>query len=294
MATACLTSRYVLTRRCLNGVLSTPIVHSHFFAPLQKRVSMRVSPFQMVRYFSGANLLLIDPLLMSGTLVIGNIWSANSGCDLDSSCCRAIFRDPAIYPEPEVFKPERFINPDGRLRDDLLLLSAFGYGKRIYPGTWALRRYDAVYLRHLSALAFPHRDSARWSGKVFGIQIYSLIRQVTPPLFVRKRGNKSDGFLAIRNRSHALSLPGMKGPRSLLLQIPWRVEFFGQVPFPAQNVRYSPESSWLLRRNIHPISSCVRIFEPLLIHLALILKTSALALEFEYHCLLSLSDEWTS
>jgi cytochrome P450 len=55
-----------------------------------------------------------------GALVIGNTW--------------AIFRDPAIYPEPDVFKPERFINPDGSLRDDPLLSSAFGYGKRICPG----------------------------------------------------------------------------------------------------------------------------------------------------------------
>ncbi|KAF8268841.1 cytochrome P450 [Lactarius quietus] len=55
-----------------------------------------------------------------GALVIGNTW--------------AILRDPAIYPEPDVFKPERFLNSDGSLRDDPLLSSAFGYGKRICPG----------------------------------------------------------------------------------------------------------------------------------------------------------------
>ena len=47
---------------------------------------------------------------------------------------RAVFRDPSIYPEPDVFKPERFLNPDGSLRDDPLVTSAFGYGKRICPG----------------------------------------------------------------------------------------------------------------------------------------------------------------
>jgi cytochrome P450 len=56
----------------------------------------------------------------------------NSGDDL--IFCRAIFHDPSIYPEPDVFKPERFLNPDGGLRDDPVLLSAFGYGKRICPG----------------------------------------------------------------------------------------------------------------------------------------------------------------
>ena len=42
--------------------------------------------------------------------------------------------DPAFYPEPDAFKPERFLNADGSLRDDPVLLSAFGFGKRICPG----------------------------------------------------------------------------------------------------------------------------------------------------------------
>jgi hypothetical protein len=68
--------------------------------------------------------------------VIMNIW-----CDicLDFSawaltCCRAILHDPVVYPEPDVFKPERFINQNGSLRDDPVLASVFGYGKRICPG----------------------------------------------------------------------------------------------------------------------------------------------------------------
>ncbi|KAI9457535.1 cytochrome P450 [Russula earlei] len=55
-----------------------------------------------------------------GALVIGNVW--------------ALLHDPEIYPEPESFKPERFLNADGRLRDDTYLTSAFGFGKRICPG----------------------------------------------------------------------------------------------------------------------------------------------------------------
>jgi cytochrome P450 len=42
--------------------------------------------------------------------------------------------DPALYPEPDAFKPERFLNADGSLRDDPVLTSAFGFGKRICPG----------------------------------------------------------------------------------------------------------------------------------------------------------------
>jgi len=52
--------------------------------------------------------------------LIGNIW--------------AITRDPDVYPEPEVFKPERFLSPNGTLRDDVTLASVFGFGKRVCPG----------------------------------------------------------------------------------------------------------------------------------------------------------------
>ena len=47
---------------------------------------------------------------------------------------RSILHDPARYPEPDVFKPERFLNPDGSLRDDPVLTSVFGFGRRICPG----------------------------------------------------------------------------------------------------------------------------------------------------------------
>ncbi|KAH9986764.1 cytochrome P450 [Russula compacta] len=55
-----------------------------------------------------------------GAVVIANTW--------------AILHDPTSYPEPDTFKPERFLNPDGSLRDDPVLMSAFGFGKRICPG----------------------------------------------------------------------------------------------------------------------------------------------------------------
>jgi len=54
-----------------------------------------------------------------GAVVVGNAW--------------AILHDPVMYPEPDSFKPERFLNPDGSSHDDLVLASAFGFGKRICP-----------------------------------------------------------------------------------------------------------------------------------------------------------------
>lgn len=43
---------------------------------------------------------------------------------------RAILHDEEVYPEPEEFKPERFLTEDGKVKDDSLLVYAFGYGRR--------------------------------------------------------------------------------------------------------------------------------------------------------------------
>ncbi|KAK0222504.1 cytochrome P450 [Armillaria nabsnona] len=54
-----------------------------------------------------------------GATVIGNVWSVN--------------RDPAYFPEPEVFDPQRWIGEDGTLRDDVRTFP-FGFGRRVCPG----------------------------------------------------------------------------------------------------------------------------------------------------------------
>ena len=47
---------------------------------------------------------------------------------------RAVLHDPELYPDPEAFKPGRFLNEDGTFRDDPVLQLAFGAGRRICPG----------------------------------------------------------------------------------------------------------------------------------------------------------------
>jgi len=75
---------------------------------------------------------------------------------------RAILHDPAIYPEPDVFKPERFLNPDGTSRSDPVLASVFGFGKRICPG----RHYadTALFIQIASLFSVFKIESGRDGG----------------------------------------------------------------------------------------------------------------------------------
>ncbi|KAH8984170.1 cytochrome P450 [Lactarius hatsudake] len=47
--------------------------------------------------------------------------------------CRAVLHDPELYPDPEAFNPDRFLNEDGTPRDDPMISLAFGVGRRICP-----------------------------------------------------------------------------------------------------------------------------------------------------------------
>ncbi|KAH9987409.1 cytochrome P450 [Russula vinacea] len=55
-----------------------------------------------------------------GSVMLANAW--------------AVLHDPETYPDPEEFKPERFLDEDGTVRDDPSLSLVFGAGKRICPG----------------------------------------------------------------------------------------------------------------------------------------------------------------
>ncbi|KAG1728981.1 cytochrome P450 [Suillus paluster] len=68
----------------------------------------------------------------AGTTVYGNNW--------------AICRDPEVFPEPDAFKLERWIDDQGRLRDDLNNF-VYGFGRRICPGEHVANR--AVFINAL-------------------------------------------------------------------------------------------------------------------------------------------------
>ncbi|KAI9441790.1 cytochrome P450 [Lactarius indigo] len=55
-----------------------------------------------------------------GAVIIANAW--------------AVLHDPELYPDPEAFKPDRFLDEDGKFRDDPMISLAFGAGRRVCPG----------------------------------------------------------------------------------------------------------------------------------------------------------------
>ncbi|KAG1904597.1 cytochrome P450 [Suillus fuscotomentosus] len=71
----------------------------------------------------------------AGTTLHADLWS--------------ISRDPDVYPEPEEFKPQRWIDDQGRLSDDLKFF-VYGFGRRVCPGQHVANR--SVFINSLLIL----------------------------------------------------------------------------------------------------------------------------------------------
>ncbi|KAH7922532.1 cytochrome P450 [Leucogyrophana mollusca] len=64
-------------------------------------------------------------IIPSGATVIGNHW--------------AIANDPDVYPNPERFDPQRWLDNDGKIRDDIKFFT-YGFGRRTCPGKHVANR----------------------------------------------------------------------------------------------------------------------------------------------------------
>jgi hypothetical protein len=129
---------------------------------------------------------------------------------------RAITRDPDVYPEPEVFKPERFLNPNGTLREGFTVTSVFGFGKRVCPG----RHYvDAtlfiVAATVLSVFRIERRHNTE--GVPFDYT-YSggLVRCIKRFPWRSSKANHYCLYPVARTHFRALSVQGINEQRSLL------------------------------------------------------------------------------
>lgn len=81
---------------------------------------------------------------------------------------RAILHDPEVYPEPDVFNPDRFLNKAGASEFSPLdtLSATFGYGRRICPGRYMAEAQLWISIACMLAVfdVFP-RDEVDEMGK---------------------------------------------------------------------------------------------------------------------------------
>jgi cytochrome P450 len=87
---------------------------------------------------------------------------------------RAVLHNPDLYPDPEIFKPERFLNADGTFRDDPTIALAFGAGKRICPARHLVETILFVFIS--SVLSVFHVTKAKdESGQEIPVKIEALV-----------------------------------------------------------------------------------------------------------------------
>ncbi|KAG1852411.1 cytochrome P450 [Suillus subalutaceus] len=89
--------------------------------------SLRWRPVALGGFAHRANKDIIwnNYLIPAGATVIGNHW--------------AIANDPEVFPEPQKFNPQRWIDDAGRVRNDLRFFT-FGFGRRVCPGQHVANR----------------------------------------------------------------------------------------------------------------------------------------------------------
>ncbi|KAI4294388.1 cytochrome P450 [Schizophyllum commune Loenen D] len=73
-------------------------------------------------------------VIPKGSRVLGNHWS--------------IHHDPEVFPDPECFRPERWLTDDGKLRTDIRIFT-FGFGRRSCPGNHVAERSVFINLAHI-------------------------------------------------------------------------------------------------------------------------------------------------
>ncbi|KAI9441778.1 cytochrome P450 [Lactarius indigo] len=115
-----------VVKRVLAGVDTATSTTTSLFVALtlypevQRRVQAQIDSVaichELLRWQMVAPMGFFIP---KGSMMIVNSWG--------------ILHNPDLYPDPETFNPERFLNEDGTFRDDPMISLAFGGGKRICP-----------------------------------------------------------------------------------------------------------------------------------------------------------------
>ncbi|TBU22644.1 hypothetical protein BD311DRAFT_732643 [Dichomitus squalens] len=110
---------------------------------------------------------------------------------------RSILHDQTMYPEPEIFNPERFLRDDG-LDPDILDPQdvPFGFGRRNYPGRYVA--YDTIWTAIATTLMCTEiglaKDSAVKEIPIEEDYVSAFVTEPRPfPCHVRYRSDRDAG-----------------------------------------------------------------------------------------------------
>ncbi|KAI0058231.1 cytochrome P450 [Artomyces pyxidatus] len=101
-----------------------------------------------------------------GAIVLANAW--------------AILHDPAVYPDPDTFNPDRFLTPEGELKDDPFVSMAFGFGKRTCPARFLVDRTLFIEVTYVLA-TFDVRKARDANGNEISVDPAYVGMQTSQP-----------------------------------------------------------------------------------------------------------------
>ncbi|OJA08606.1 hypothetical protein AZE42_07139 [Rhizopogon vesiculosus] len=111
---------------------SLPQLHAFLWEALRWRPVIPDFPILQLKILFGMDITF--PRAQQSMGVIGKVLLYDTR-HLVYCFFRAISRDPIAFPDPESFDPQRWLDSEGRLRDDMnMKLFTYGFGRRICPG----------------------------------------------------------------------------------------------------------------------------------------------------------------
>ena len=141
------------------------------------------------------------------------MYSSGPVASLQRACLflRAMNHDTAYFDEPDVFKPERYLDAEGRRKEPIPDThghdhGTFGSGRRYVLGVLTLFMYPHQTSESASGEISHNRPSSSTSQLSYGLQTYRVRR--TRPLFCHHRPLSKTGVLLRRSSCarHRLTL----------------------------------------------------------------------------------------
>jgi cytochrome P450 len=143
-------------------------------------------------------------LIPKGSIVMGSVWSVFPTCTpcfIADRTPRSILHDPEDYPDPDTFKPERYLTPEGKLDPNVRdpRVACFGFGRRICPGRHlADASLFAMIATLLATVDLVRAKDAQGHEIVPDVEVTSgILSHAKPfPWDVRSRGPQAEALIA--------------------------------------------------------------------------------------------------